>query len=188
MSDQEVIKAIRQGGGAKRKAAYHIFSAHQGMMHTIQKKLKLDQDQTKDMYADSISAVVWNIDTNKFKGDSKLSSYLYKILYNKSVDLIRHITTNKYVDYHELTEEENTPVSDDPERILETSLDVEKVKSVISDMGEPCSSIIIEWAYWGYKMAEIAERNGLETADKAKKKKYHCMKKLTTLLKTKGIT
>ncbi len=188
MRDQEVLKAIRTGGGAKRAAAQYLFSSHKGMMQSIKGKLKLSSNQIKDMYADALSTVIWNIDTGAFKGESKISSYLYRILYNKSVDLIRHITTNKNVAYLELSEE--TTVSDlkDPERVLETNLDVEQVKSAIQSMGQPCNNIIIEWAYWGYSMKEIAERNGLDNADKAKKKKYHCMKKLQTLLKTKRIT
>ena len=188
MQDQELISAIHSGGGEKRKAAQYLFLSHQGMMQTIKGKLKLSQEQIKDMYADAVSAVIWNIDTNIFKGESKLSSYLYRILYNKSVDLIRHITTNKNVAYLELLEDTPSPQLKDPERILETSLDVETVKSVILEMGEPCSKIIIDWAHYGYKMIEIAERNGLESADKAKKKKYTCMKMLQTLLKTKGIS
>jgi len=187
MQDQELLIAIRNGGSAKRKAAQHLFSSHQGMMQTIKSKLNLSSDQIKDMYADAISTVIWNIDTNKFKGESKVSSYLYRILYNKSVDLLRHITTNKNVAYLELSEEQTSADLNDPERILESSLDVEQVKSAISSMEEPCNNIIIEWAYWGYNMKEIAERNGLGSADKAKKKKYSCMKKLQTLLKTQRI-
>jgi RNA polymerase sigma-70 factor (ECF subfamily) len=187
MQDQEILIAIRRGGSAKRIAVHHIFTSHQAMMGTVKSKLSLSSEQIKDMYADAVSAVVWNIDTNKFKGDSKLSSYLYKILYNKSVDLIRHNTTNKNIAYEELTGDSSSLVSEDLERKLEVSIDVEQVKAEILKMGKPCSDILIDWAYWGYTMNEIAERNELESADKAKKKKYSCMKKLRALLNTKGI-
>ncbi len=187
MQDREIIYGIREGGGAKRKSAQYIFSTHQGMMHKIRTKLHLSSEEIKDMYADAVSTVIWNIDTNKFKGESKISSYLYRILYNKSVDLLRHSTTHKNVAYLELSENENSSTTEEVERMLESSLDAEKVKVVIQKMGKPCSNIIIDWAYWGYSMSEIAQRNGLDDSDKAKKKKYTCMKKLRTLLLTQGM-
>lgn len=187
MQDQKILFSIREGGSAKRKAAQHLFSSHLGMMHTVKAKVNLSSDQIKDMYADAISTLIWNIDSNTFKGESKISSYLYRILFNKSVDFLRHITTNKNVAYLELSEDNTFSKLEDPERILESSLDVESVKSEIKNMGAPCNNIIIDWAYWGYNMLEIAERNGLDNAEKAKKKKYNCMKKLQTLLTTKGI-
>ncbi len=187
MQDQEIIFSIRESGGAKRKSAQYIFSTHQGMMHMIRTKLHLSSEQIKDMYADAVSIVIWNIETNKFKGESKISSYLYRILYNKSVDLLRHSTTHKNVAYLELSENWQIPAEENLERVLETRLDVEQLKSIIIQMGPPCNNIIIDWAFWGYKMTEIAERNGLENADKAKKKKYTCMKKVQALLKSKGI-
>jgi len=175
------------GGSSKRKAVQQLFTQHQGMMYKVMTKLNLPFEAIKDMYADAVSAVIWNVDTNKFKGDSKLSTYLYRIFYNKSVDHLRHTTTNKNASYLEL-DDKNSPIAvESDERRLETSLDVERIKSEILELGNPCSAIIMEWAYWGYKMAEIAERNGLENADKAKKKKYSCLQKLRQTLKTKGI-
>ena len=139
------------------------------------------------MYADAVSMVVWNIDTNKFKGNSKLSTYLYRIFYNKSVDLLRHTTTNKNEAYFELEDDNILTSSENESRQLESKLDVEIVKKEILELGSPCNIIIIEWAYWGYSMAEIAHRNGLESADKVKKKKYACLQKLRALLESKGM-
>ncbi len=152
----------------------------------IKAKLHLSSQAIKDIYADSISSVIWNIETNTFHGQSKISTYLYKILYNKSVDFIRYSSTNKNVQHLELNEDLDSEPND-PGRILESSLDVLTVKEEIKSLGEPCYSIIMDWAYWGYSMAEIASRNVLDNADKAKKKKYYCLQKLRTSLKSKGI-
>lgn len=187
MQDQEIITAIREGGSAKRQAAHFVFSSNLGMMHRIKGRLSLNSEQIKDTYADAVSAVIWNIDTNIFVGDSKLSTYLYRILFNKSVDLIRSITTNKNEAYLDLSDNSAHLVHDDLSRQLETKLDVIKIKDEILQLGEPCSSVILDWGYWGYKMSEIAARNGLESAEKAKKKKYNCLKKLQAILNAKGI-
>jgi len=187
ISDNQFVEAVRSGGNSKRHAVEQFFKTHQGMMYTLKSKLNLSSESIKDMYADAVSMVIWNVETNKFKGESKLSTYLYRIFYNKSVDHIRHISTNKNVGYLELKEEIGEAATESDERNLETKLDVEKIKNEILSLGNPCSAIIMEWAYWGYKMAEIAARNGLTDADKAKKKKYSCLKKLRGILQTKGI-
>ena len=186
LDDHQIVEAIRLGGNSKRNAIEQFFTMHQNMMYKIKNKLNLSNDSIKDMYADAISSVIWNIDTNKFKGGSKLSTYLYKIFYNKSVDHLRHISSNKNVAYLELNENNSVSTINDT-RKLEIKLDVETVKKEIQELGDPCKNIIIEWAYWGYNMSEIAQRNGLENAEKAKKKKYSCLQKLRGILKAKSI-
>lgn len=187
LEDREIIHSIRAGGKLKREAAASLFVSHQGMMHTIKSKFKLNSEAIKDAYADAISIVIWNISTKKFQGQSKLSTYLYRILYNKSVDLLRLSSTNKRGPVEELSVDLTDHEVDDNNRVLETKLDVEKVKLEIATLGKPCNSILIDWGYWGYSMREIAERNSLENADKAKKQKYSCLQKLRSILHAKGI-
>lgn len=156
-------------------------------MYQIKNKFKLSDSYIKDLYADAISQVLWNVETSKFKGDSKLSTYLYRILYNKSIDHLRHLSTNKNEAYLQL-EEDSVPASSQSDlRILETKMDVENVKKELQEIGSPCNAVIMDWAYWGYSMKEIAERNGLDNADKAKKKKYSCLQKLRAILASKGM-
>ena len=186
-TDKEILTSIREGGKARREVIDSFFNAHMGMMHTIKTKLNLSSEAIKDAYADSISTIIWNIDTQVFKGDSKLSTYLYKILYNKSVDLLRHSSTYKNEAYLELIDDTPHDASADISRQLESQLDFEKIKQEILQLGNPCNAIILDWAYWGYSMAEIATRNGIDSADKVKKKKYSCLQKLRSLLKSKGI-
>ena len=187
LEDTEIIHAIRKGGKPKRDAASSLFISHQGMMHTIRTKFNLSSEDIKDAYADAVSIVIWNVSTKKFQGQSKLSTYLYRILYNKSVDLLRLSSTNKREPVEELSVDLSDDEVNDNIRVLETKLDVEKVKTEITTLGQPCSGILIDWGYWGYSMKEIAERNSLENADKAKKQKYSCLQKLRTILHAKGI-
>jgi len=62
-----------------------------------------------------------------------------------------------------------------------------QVKNEIKGMGTPCKQILIDWAYWGYSMKEIAIRNNLENGVVAKKKKYTCLQKLRAVLSAKNI-
>jgi len=186
MTDQDIYSSIRTGGRKLDHATQHILQSNVGMLHDIKSKLHIPDAQIKDMYADAISHLVWNIRTGKFKSESKVSTYLYRIFYNKSVDHLRHISTNKNkptTDISELTLDSGQQMEKD----TYTNIAFEQVKSEIYALGEPCRGIILDWAYWGYSMKEIAERNNLENADSAKKRKYGCLQKLRRTLTAKHI-
>ncbi len=187
MTDQDIIVAIRSGGKSFEQTSQRLLNDHIGMMNDIKTKLNLSISDAKDLYADALSALLWNVRTGKYKGESKLSTYLYRIFYNKSVDHIRHLTTNKNEATVEMSEklEFETPKNDERRWII--SMDASKMKEHINSLGTPCKGIIMDWAFWGYGMKEIAERNDLVSADKAKKNKYSCLQKLRKLLKAKNL-
>lgn len=186
MTDQEIIYAIREGGHDAESAVKNLMNMHQGMIYDMKSKIHLDLESSKDAFADALSMVVWNIKTNTFKGDSKISSYLYRIYYNKSVDLLRHLSTNKNratQNIEDLDLASELSLNDN----LDLKLDIEIVKDAIQSLGNVCKSIIMDWGYWGYSMAEIAIRNNIENGTKAKKMKYNCLKKLKEILVAKGM-
>lgn len=187
MTDQEIHASILNGGNRLEKATQHILASHSGMMYQIKKKLHLSDSEIKDLFADAIAHLIWNIKKGFFLADSSISTYLYRIFYNKSVDHLRHITTNKNRPTIDLSPID-VKTSDDLEINSYDKIAADQVKNEIKSMGEPCSGILLDWAYWGYNMKEIAERNSLENSDIAKKKKYSCLKKLRAMLTVKNIS
>lgn len=157
-----------------------------GIMYDLKSKLKLPTQDIKDLYTDAISNLIWNVQTNKFKGNSKLTTYLFKIFHNKSVDHLRHISTNKNRQTDEITSI-RLESGEDLESDTYNNIAFEQVKSEIKQLGSECKNILMDWAYWGYNMKEIATRNNLESANKAKKSKYSCLQKLREMLKSKNL-
>jgi len=186
MTDQEIHASILAGGRATEVATHYILTTHQGMMYQIKTKLNLSDSDIKDVYADAISHLIWNIKTGKFLAESQISTYLYRVFYNKSVDHLRHITTNKNAPTAEIT---NLSMESDEnlEANSYNNIVSAQVKNEIKGMGTPCKQILIDWAYWGYSMKEIAIRNNLENGVVAKKKKYTCLQKLRAVLSAKNI-
>ena len=181
LTDKRVIDAIRSGGSVFEKTIAEFIQEHQGLLHKISQKYQVDTKEAKDLYADAIAHLIWNVKTGRFKGQSKLSTYLFQIYSNKTVDHIRHISTNKNKAYIELSEDTVDP-SFSLDKKIESTLDVEVLKQSISALGDPCKGVIMDWAYWGYSMKEIAVRNQLDNAEKAKRKKYTCLQKLRSIL------
>ena len=186
MSDKEVLTSIKNGGQPLENATQYILQSNIGLMYDIKSKLNLQSSDIKDMYADAISNLIWNVKTNKFKGESKVSTYLYKILYNKSIDHLRHLSTNKN---RETIDINFTQLQSqlDVEHLAYQKIAFEQVKKEILNLGEQCRGVIMDWGYYGFSMKEIANRNNIDNADKAKKAKYNCLQKLRSILKSQNI-
>ena len=185
-SDQSIIEGIQKGGADREKAINLLFDNNLGFLHTVRKKLFLSLEEAQDAYTDAIVKVASQVRLGKFRGESKLSTYLYKIFYNKCVDVSRKKASNT------ATWVEEYPELSDPASDLLRNLDVKdeamQVRRVMEGMGEACKNILLDWAYMGYSMEEIAQRRNLKTAESARSLKYKCLKKLRELILIKKPT
>ena len=179
-SDQLIIEGIQKGGTEREKFIHYLFDTHQGFLHKVREKQFLSLEEAQDAYADAVVKLASQISLGKFRGDSKLSTYFYTIFYNKCVDVSR-----KKASYTPTTVEEYPELSDPAANILykmDVADEARQVRGVMEKMGETCKEILLDWAYMGYSMEEIAQRRSLKTADSARSLKYKCLKKLRELL------
>lgn len=180
-SDKKLIDALSQGGTQHESATLFLLKKYAYYIPTIAKKTGLSQEEALDQYTDAIVDMSEQVRKGQFKGDSKLSSYLYKICYFKCVDLSRKKATNK-IEYRDQIPEVSDPLQNTT-AFLETKENIKRVQQQLDKLPAPCKQILLDWGYWGYSMTEIAERAGLSNASQAKDRKYKCLKKLRTLLK-----
>lgn len=179
-NDESLVRAIREGGTARESAVRQLLTGHIGFVHKVHRKVGIDLESAKDCFTDAVMSVVEQVEDGSFRGDSKLSSYLYRILYNKSVDLLRRKTTNP-VNYLEKVPEQSDPAG--LQERIQQSDEVRHLYRYLDRIGDPCRQILLDWGYWGYSMKEIAERAGLADAGKAKRQKYNCLQKLLAIVK-----
>lgn len=174
--DQFLITRIKQGGRAREEAVKDLISQYVGFTKTISVKVGLSQDQTEDAFTDALVVLMDHIERDVFRGESKISTYLYRICFNKSIDKVRYNSVRHFPEEEEAPE--LTDKGADLMHMLEIHDDTEQVKTAIAGLGEPCDQILLDWGFWGFNMTEIADRSGLRGPDHAKKQKYRCLKKL----------
>ena len=147
---------------------------------TVMKKVNIPKEEALDAFIDAILDLTEQVATGKFKGEGKLSSYLYKIFFYKSIDLFRKNTTDK-LDYLEVL-----PEPSDPGPSADSKLEIREAETqlhrYLDRLGEPCKQILIDWGFWGYNMTEIAARAGMENSVQAKDRKYRCLKELRKMM------
>lgn len=84
MEEQELIHRIKQGS---RSAFEHLVRHHQDMVYSVAYGVLDDRDRAKDV-AQEVFSRVWR-SIARFDGKSKLSTWIYRITYNKCLDEVR---------------------------------------------------------------------------------------------------
>ncbi len=182
-TDEELIAKFRLGGQDFEDASMYVFHAFKGFIPTIKQKLHLSQLDLQDAYADALVKLIRKIKDGSFRAESKISSYFYTIYYNTCVDVSRKNTSNKNKATEELFEYDAR--ERDLIQMIDNKDEAKQIVNLINDMGEVCKRILLDWAYYGYSMAEIAERSNLSNAESARSMKYKCLKKLREILSKK---
>ncbi|MFT6360107.1 MAG: RNA polymerase sigma factor (sigma-70 family) [Paraglaciecola sp.] len=179
-SDNQLIEALTKGGISREQAVTYLLNTFIHFVPTMVKKVGISKEQALDAFTDTLIDLIEQVVDGKFKGESKLSSYLYKIFYFKSIDLFRKNKTNR-IDYGlQLLENPDSMPTADEEMDLKEQM--KQLHKYLNKLGEPCKQILIDWGFWGYSMSEIAERIGLLGSVQAKDTKYRCLKKLRQMM------
>lgn len=185
-SDASTLEEIRQGGKARENAVRYLIDRHIGFVYKISRKLRLDEDQAKDAYLDAVIAVMQQVETGAYRGENKLSSYLYQIFYYKSVDILRKQSTN----WENYVEDVPDQIDERSDMLLhlEQQESVNQLVALLEKMGNPCKQILMDWGFWGYQIQEIAARMGVDDPVKISRRKYKCIEALRELLKEKKMS
>lgn len=182
-SDAEIISEIKKGGQSFEEISMYLFDTFKGFIHKVNSRLYLSEESINDAYADALVTCIRKVKDDTYRGESKLSSYFYSIFYNRAVDISRKNRSDNSISIGEIHD------YDAKERDLLELFDIKEASNsligMIDLLGSPCKRILIDWAYYGYQMIEIAERCNLKNADTARSMKYKCLKKLKKCIATK---
>lgn len=178
--DVQLLADIQAGGIARERAATQVYDQHLRFVYRMIKDKGLTEEEARDAYVDAVLAVVEQVAQGKFRGESRLSTYLFQILTFKSIDQLRRKGARR-VD----TTDEMPDLADPAQNALERlGLDQEvgQLTGLMGRLGERCRGILLDWAYHGYSMEEIAQRHALKDATSAATQKYKCFQRLKKLL------
>jgi RNA polymerase sigma factor (sigma-70 family) len=177
--EQALILALRNGGIEKEKSIRKLINGYKGYIFKIQSETGLSESTLGDLYTDTVMLVLKHIENETFRGDSRLSTYFYKILYFKTVDFLRQHASNK-IEYTDEVPE----FGDEAQNIsghIEAQEELGQIIRLLDRMCSPCREIIMGWAYWGFKPDEIGHTIGETDPVKYSKLKYNCIDKFKKL-------
>lgn len=181
--DEEIIKAIQAGGQKLEHALLQLYKdqtlKNWVMNHVTQRGGS--REDGEEIFQDGLIQLSKAISNKKFKGESTIKTYLSGICKKLWLNLYR-----KNQSYSNL--KENAPqeqiLLDSPEDVIIYKENANLLSDILDLLGEKCRQVL-ELANLGYSMKEIAKEVGYKSENMVSKKRNHCKKSLTALLKAR---
>lgn len=178
-NDQLCIDKVLKGD---TNAFSYLVDKYKDMVYTLAMKVVKDKEEAEEISQDSFIKAYKSL--SKFKGDSKFSTWLYKITYNNCMDVVKkkarryNITEIDEVVENKLEAIENTLDS------IERNERSEILKHCLDYLPEDEKSILWLFYFKELSLKEIIEVTSLSEAN-IKVKLHRARKRLLTIVKDK---
>jgi len=186
-AESSIMGGLMSAGISKRKAEDELFNLYSYFIREGVRKYSISEDDSIDVYSDTILSTIEKITNGSFEGRSSLKTYIYQIFHNKCVDLLRKKTTNKNIVNQTVSINDMLyQISDVAKPIIQKlteQSDWELLKARLNDMGENCRRLLMFFAE-GYTDKDIAIVFEYKTADVVKTSRLRCIEKLRVLYKS----
>ena len=182
MRQEEEVILIDEIINGNVNAFRKIVEKYEDMVFTITLRIIRNREMADEIAQDVFLKVYQSI--NKFKGKSKLSTWIYKIAYNTSVNATRGLK-NSYGDTDiESIPDQKLGSSPDAQFELITEDSKQLVKRAIMSLDESESIIVTLYYFDDLSVSEISDITGISKSN-VKVKLYRSRNKLYELLKNK---
>ena len=181
-SDEKIIDNIRSDDEQQRDMALkYLYESHYHMALNIVKRKGGTEYEAEDVYQESIIALYECIRNDKFRGESKISTWLHSTIFNQwslTTRKSKKQQTNSLEDYSiEISSE------DDNEQDNDELINI--IWKILDKLGTSCKQVLLDYYYHRLSMKEIKEKMGFKTDQVAKNKRYRCKDKLDSFIKDK---
>ncbi len=143
------------------------------------------EDDAKDIYQDAVCVLYDNVRNNGLELSCSLSTYIYSISRNLWLKELRKRNNG---DLRLKDNEDHADINseDETELFLLKEKRITVVSQGLSQLGEPCSTLLSDFFYHKLSMEEIARKMGYTNAENAKNQKYKCFVRLKKLILSIG--
>jgi RNA polymerase sigma factor (sigma-70 family) len=137
-----------------------------------------DEEEAKDIFQESIIVLYNKVKAGDFELNSKLKTYIYAIC--RRLWLKRLNQQSKFTNQLGIAEDVEDSAAD-LEEYEHQHRQFQLMQTALSQLGEPCKTIIEEFYLHNKSMQDICEKFGYTNADNAKTQKYKCLQRLKKL-------
>ncbi len=153
----------------------------------------LGLDEIEDIYSETFIAIRKNLLEGNVASGTKWKAYIFQIGYNMAVNKAKQ--SSRYVQVKEMTSNDDIDATDRFETYLSLQEVMEEednetksqrlsiLEREIKYLPEPCETILKDYYYGGFSMAEIMSEIHYQSTDSVKSMKNRCMNKLRERIK-----
>ncbi|ERJ60193.1 RNA polymerase sigma factor [Sphingobacterium paucimobilis] len=174
ISDQEIVDGVSKGDS---KAINKIYKIYFPLISRMIVNNSGSEDEAKDIFQEAVMVLYDKITQQKFELSSKLGTFLYAVsrrLWLKQLTRKGNsANTSDISDFEDLL-----GIEDDLERHEETELKFDQMNKALSQLGEPCQTLLKDFYITNMSMQDIRDKFGYTNTDNAKTQKYKCLQRL----------
>ena len=177
INDQHYINLILNGDSS---AFAVLVNRYKDLVYTLSLRMLKNREEAEEVAQDTFIKVYKSL--SRFKGDSKFSTWIYKVAYNTCLDRIKK--NKKYVNdvaIDEFTAHEVKTI-DNALSKLETEEHNQAIKKCITQLPSDDAFILTLYYFEEQSLDEISQVVGL-TPNNVKVKLFRSRKKLATIIK-----
>lgn len=179
--DIDLIKKLRDGDETAIEAIYR--NNETAFINWARHHYIVDTGQAKEIFQLSVIALYNNARERKLQQLScTLRTYLFAIGKKLLLKLKRQeIRVDTLMS-------ENLEALEIADEIYANAIDQKKITYILSQLGEPCRSILEKFYLYELSMKEIVKESEYKTEAVIRKKKHQCMKKIKEIIKAGNYT
>ncbi|MBL1409970.1 RNA polymerase sigma factor [Sphingobacterium faecale] len=174
ISDQEIVDGVSKGDS---RAINKIYKIYFPLISRMIVNNSGSEDEAKDIFQEAVMVLYDKITQQKFELSSKLGTFLYAVsrrLWLKQLTRKGNsANTSDISDFEDLL-----GIEDDLERHEETELKFDQMNKALSQLGEPCQTLLKDFYIANMSMQDIRDKFGYTNTDNAKTQKYKCLQRL----------
>jgi RNA polymerase sigma factor (sigma-70 family) len=179
-SEDKILSDLRSDDELRINRALRIlYKRHYPLALNIIKRKGGTENETADIYQESIIAFYESVRSNKFRGDAKISTWLHSTISNKwSVEIrkTKRFKTDRIEDSTKQFQNEKE------EGYRDTSELMNLVWNTLELIDEKCKEVLIDYYYNRLSMKDIMTKMGFKSEQVAKNKRYRCKEKLDEII------
>ncbi|NER12199.1 sigma-70 family RNA polymerase sigma factor [Leptobacterium flavescens] len=180
MTDQPDHYYINRVLEGEVNAFSFLVEKYQNMVFTIALKLMKEREEAEDVAQEAFIKCFQSL--KKFKGQSKFSTWLYRISYNHCLDKLKEKKRYVRSDHIDEVNESQIDAETDAFYALEQKERKEYIEKALKKLSEDDQLLMTLYYYEELSLKEISEITGIK-ANNIKIKLYRSRNKLLSLLK-----
>ena len=182
MKQETNEKALLQGLASNdKKAVEAIYRENYNSIQALIINNNGSADDAKDIFQEAMIVLYEKVRSGTFELNCQIKTYVYSVC--RRLWLKRLQQLSRYSSPVE-TLEGVVPVDEEIEEHEKRDAEFEMMDKAVSNLGEPCKSLLEAYYLQKQSMQDIAANFGYTNADNAKNQKYKCLMRLKKIFFT----
>jgi RNA polymerase sigma factor (sigma-70 family) len=183
-SDQELIRAIRQGTSVSEPVQF-LYRSHFESLSWYVKNNQGSQQDAEDIFQEVMVSFIDIVKKDKFRGESSVKTFLFALNRNTWLNELKR--RSRALVREERFEQAKATTDLDVSHFIAGREARVQLMQVLDELGDLCKKILLLYYFENLSMKDIAAQSDYENEQVVRNKKYKCLKQLEQMITSNPI-